>query len=82
MAERFSKGDWNNHHCEVWMGDEYIGDVRTEHSDNFIDLLNALADENSSLKRQRDELVESIRETAKMTADAITKPLEKRWDAF
>ena len=47
---RFMKGDYNENHCEVWLDDEYIGDVRTSDANKFINLLNGLKEENSELK--------------------------------
>ena len=48
-------------------------DVKYENVSKIVELLNELAEENVQLRKQRDELVQSIRDTAKISADAITK---------
>ena len=49
MTKKYSKGDYNQDHCEIWEDGEYIGDVRTRDADTFIKLLNHLHKENERL---------------------------------
>ena len=51
MMDKFVKGDYNTNHCELWVDDEWFGDVRTDDADKFIDLINGLIKENNELKR-------------------------------
>ena len=56
-AKQFTKGDYNLEHCEIWLADEYIGDVRTRDADIFIEMLNTLTNENERLKEFIKEIV-------------------------
>lgn len=58
MMDKFVKGDYNTNHCELWIDDDYFGDVRTEDADKFVDLINGLIEENDELKKEIKELKE------------------------
>ena len=58
MMDKFVKGDYNTNHCELWVDDEWFGDVRTDDADKFIDLINGLIKENNELKKEVKELKE------------------------
>ena len=46
----------------------------------ILDLLNQLNDENEQLRKQNQELIQGMQETARLSAKAITKPMvEERW---
>ena len=58
----------------MWENDAFL---TLEEAD---ELLNALHEENEQLKQQVNELIKSIQDSAKMSADAICKPLTReRW---
>ena len=42
-------------------------------------MADSYADENQQLKKQNEELIKGIKETAKLSADSITKHLESEW---
>lgn len=78
MCKRYSKGDWTNCRydvCEIIdVDDEIICTVALRDVDMIIDVLN----ENEQLKKQRDELIKSIQDTVKLSADAICKPMQNK----
>lgn len=73
--------------------DEYNGNLfdnefntfyHIEDSDENIELLcnrlNELVEENEQLRKQNEELINGMQETARLSAKAITKPMvEERW---
>lgn len=70
--------------------DEPFDDVSYDATDNYQDtldnmedlclLLNRIHEENEQLRKQNQELIQGIQETAKISANGITKPMvEKLW---
>ena len=62
MSEKYVKGDYNQEHTEIWIGDEYFGDVRTKDADQFVDLLNNLSEKNDRLERNQNWLIDRLSE--------------------
>ena len=54
--KRFTLGDYNQNHCEVYDDEEYIGNVKTDDAEMFVDLLNELHEENEQLKKELKNL--------------------------
>lgn len=48
---KFVKGEYNQYYHEIYFDDEYIGDVRAEHIDIFINLLNKFYEQNQLFKQ-------------------------------
>ena len=50
---KFTKGDYTQNQCEVWVDDEYYLLVSTRDADKIIELLNSMNDENEELKKEK-----------------------------
>lgn len=66
----------------ICSNDEYTGSLYCNDEplkiDTVCDLLNKLNDENKELKKDINALINNIQDSAKMSADIICKPMNKR----
>jgi hypothetical protein len=71
MTEKqYCKGDYTEKECEIWMDGEYIGIVRTDHADKFVELLNTLHEEKEQLLHIIDWCLTHHREVGHIVFDS------------
>lgn len=69
------KGDLN--YCFAFPFD---AQMLCEELNELVDTIERLTEENQKLKKQNHELIEGMQDTARLSANAITKPMvEVRW---